>query len=66
MKKPLLTGALLYGCIVFAGSVFIVERAYAGENDGPIKWTLEMLNGQGLAAGNGALIPPVPLLSIPA
>ena len=46
--------------VLFAG-----EQAYAGENDHATRCTLETLNGQYLEAGNGMLIPPVPVFSIP-
>ena len=52
------------GAIVSVG-LFAGEQAYAGENDHPTKCTLETLNGQYLEAGNGMLIPPVPLFGIP-
>jgi len=62
-----LVGSLVMGVgALMCITLFTVERAYAGENDPPIKCTLETLNGQYLVAGNGMLIPPVPLFSIPA
>ena len=55
------------GISVFVSAgLFMLEPAYPGENDLMHKCTLETLKGQYLVAGNGMLIPPVPLFSIPA
>ena len=55
------------GAVTLAGMALLtVERPNAGEFDHPAKCTLETLKGQYLVAGNGMLIPPVPLFQIPA
>ena len=63
MKRVELS-AIGLGLLTSVG-LFTVEQAYAGENDRPLKCTLETLNGQYLEAGNGMRIPPVPLFGIP-
>ena len=52
--------------LVTSMALLTLDNAYADENGRATKCTLDTLKGQYLVAGNGMLIPPVPLFSIPA